>query len=75
MLEIDELLIVSDTAIDVGLLDQLLGWLDDYLNFAGSTDPRIVIESRQAYREFWLAFPDLIVALASSEYDATKPGS
>ncbi|RCI13809.1 hypothetical protein L249_8008 [Ophiocordyceps polyrhachis-furcata BCC 54312] len=51
--------------IDPSILIQVSEWLDEYLRYAKHADPNAVLLSRRTYQNFWLSFPDPILAVTT----------
>ncbi|RDA84248.1 hypothetical protein CP532_1981 [Ophiocordyceps camponoti-leonardi (nom. inval.)] len=51
--------------IDPSILVQVSEWLDEYLRYAKHADPNAVLLSRRTYQNFWLSFPDPILAVTT----------
>ncbi|KAG6074888.1 hypothetical protein E4U30_001701 [Claviceps sp. LM220 group G6] len=62
----------TQSSIDSKIITQVQAWIEDYLQFAGSTEPSIVRDSREAYRTFWLVLPNVMFHLSIRSSDLCK---
>ncbi|RDA91503.1 hypothetical protein CP533_4564 [Ophiocordyceps camponoti-saundersi (nom. inval.)] len=51
--------------IDPSILVQVSEWLDEYLRYAKHADSNAVLLSRRTYHNFWVSFPDPVLAVTS----------
>ncbi|KAG6241756.1 hypothetical protein E4U25_005574 [Claviceps purpurea] len=62
----------TQSSIDSKIITQVQAWIEDHLQFAGSTEPSIVRDSREAYRTFWLVLPNVMFHLSIRSSDLCK---
>ncbi|KAG6039646.1 hypothetical protein E4U41_002343 [Claviceps citrina] len=58
--------------IDSKIIAQVQAWIEDHLRFAGSTEQSVVRDSREAYKPFWLSFPNVIFQLSTRSPELPK---
>ncbi|KAG5923160.1 hypothetical protein E4U42_005032 [Claviceps africana] len=62
----------THSPVDSKIIAQVQAWIEDHLKFAESTEASIVRDSREAYKQFWLALPSVIFQLSTRSPDLCK---
>ncbi|KAK5989046.1 Ubiquitin carboxyl-terminal hydrolase 34-like protein [Cladobotryum mycophilum] len=66
---------VLESSLDGGVLDQIQGWLELYLRFAKHVGPQAVLDSCRRFRNFWLALPEVFLAISNRKSSFSKSAS
>ncbi|UNI21501.1 Ubiquitinyl hydrolase 1 [Purpureocillium takamizusanense] len=62
----------SNKIVDGHVFDDIVTWLNDYLQFAKQKGAIVVLESRLINRDFWQSFPQIIVCLLPRRWELLK---
>ncbi|KAG5950854.1 hypothetical protein E4U53_004309 [Claviceps sorghi] len=62
----------THSPVDSKIITQVQAWIEDHLRFAESTEASIVLDSREAYKQFWLALPSVVFQLSTRSPELCK---